>query len=402
MCGIFGQIGSPLERDRVTRVRSILRHRGPDTDGACVLDGATLVHTRLKIIDLSPAAAQPMANEDESVWVVFNGEIYNFQDLRAQLVTAGHTFRSRADTEVIVHGYEQWGDAVVDKLDGMFAFGLWDQRRRRLLLARDRTGKKPLFYARLGQALLFGSEIKALLAAGVPTEIDPEGVAGYLAYGYAPPPGTFYRAVQQLPPASLLVLERGQEPIINPYWKLSHVHSPQSVSEEEAARRVRDLLTHGVRKRLVADVPVGAFLSGGLDSTIVVGLMAREVGGVRTFSIGFAGDPRYDETGYARIAAHAFGTHHTEFMVKPSDFDLVERLIWHHDGPFGDSSAIPTYVVAELTRQHVTVALNGDGGDELFAGYLRFWAGAAAERVPLALRQLGAFAARVLPAGRPE
>src|SRR5262249_50818272 len=216
------------------------------------------------------------------------------------------------------------------------------------------------------------------------------------------PPGTFYRAVQQLPPASLLVLERGQEPIINPYWKLSHVHSPQSVSEEEAARRVRDLLTHGVRKRLVADVPVGAFLSGGLDSTIVVGLMAREVGGVRTFSIGFAGDPRYDETGYARIAAHAFGTHHTEFMVKPSDFDLVERLIWHHDGPFGDSSAIPTYVVAELTRQHVTVALNGDGGDELFAGYLRFWAGAAAERVPLALRQLGAFAARVLPAGRPE
>src|SRR5262249_21475673 len=186
MCGIFGQIGSPLERDRVTRVRSILRHRGPDTDGACVLDGATLVHTRLKIIDLSPAAAQPMANEDESVGVVFNGEISHSQDRRAPLVTAGHTFRSRADTEVSVHGYEQWGDAVVDKLDGMFAFGLWDQRRRRLLLARDRTGKKPLFYARLGQALLFGSEIKALLAAGVAPPIRPRGGARHPRARHAP------------------------------------------------------------------------------------------------------------------------------------------------------------------------------------------------------------------------
>jgi asparagine synthase (glutamine-hydrolysing) len=403
MCGIFGSVGDPLAPNVVARVASVLHHRGPESNGIANLAGATLVHTRLKIIDLSPAGAQPMANEDDTVWVTFNGEIYNFVELRQQLEAKGHRFRSQADTEVIVHGYEEWGDGVVERLDGMFAFGVWDVRNQRLLLARDRTGKKPLFYGRHAGRLLFGSEIKALFAAGMPPEVDHGGVAGLLAYGYAPPPGSLYRGVQQLPPAHHLTLEAGKpgsEPRVSRYWQVSFAASGEAPpSEDQAAERIRYLLDEAVRKRLVADVPVGAFLSGGLDSTIVVGLMARHSSRVRTFSIGFTGDPRYDETHFARMAAQSFGTEHTEFKVGPTDFELVEKLVWHHDGPFGDSSAIPTYVVSRLTRAEVTVALSGDGGDELFAGYLRFWAAANTERIPAPLRRLAGLAAPLLPGG---
>jgi asparagine synthase (glutamine-hydrolysing) len=400
MCGIFGSVGDPLSPPALARVSSVLHHRGPEAHGAVSLDGAQLVHTRLKIIDLSPAGAQPMANEDDTVWVTFNGEIYNFLELRKQLEGHGHRFRSQADTEVIVHGYEQWGDGVVERLDGMFAFGVWDTRNRRLLLARDRTGKKPLYYGHHAGRFLFGSEIKALFAAGLTPEVDPAGVAGLLAYGYAPPPDSLYKGVHQLPPAHRLVLAPGKAPELARYWNVSFSqrHTPVP-SEEEAAQRIRDLLGQAVKRRMVADVPVGAFLSGGLDSTIIVGLMAQQSSRVRTFSIGFSGDPRYDETHYARQAAQAFGTEHTEFQVTPSDFQLVEKLVWHHDGPFGDSSAIPTYVVSRLTRAEVTVALSGDGGDELFAGYLRFWAAATTERIPSSLRQLAGRAAPLLPAG---
>jgi asparagine synthase (glutamine-hydrolysing) len=288
---------------------------------------------------------------------------------------------------------------VVDRVDGMFAFGVWDQRSRRLLLARDRPGKKPLFYVEHEGRFMFASEMKAFFAAGVPADPDPRGVSGFLAYGYAPPPGTVYRSISQLPPASRLILEPSRPPRVQKYWQLDFTNGPRPASEAEAGERIQELLTAAVRKRLVADVPVGAFLSGGLDSTIVVGLMSRLGHRVRTFSIGFSGDPRYDETEYARIAARVFGSDHSEFTVRPSDFELVDKLVWHHDGPFGDSSAIPTYVVSRLTRAQVTVALTGDGGDELFAGYTRFWAAQATERIPGPLRRLGAIAAKALPAG---
>jgi asparagine synthase (glutamine-hydrolysing) len=399
MCGIFGSIGEPLEPEAAARVLGTLHHRGPETHGVKQLPGATLLHTRLRIIDLSPAGAQPMTNEDSTVWVTFNGEIYNFQELRRELVSQGHRFRSQSDTEVIVHGYEQWGQDLPARLDGMFAFGVWDTRNRRLLLARDRTGKKPLFYASSGRRFQFASEIKALFAAGLPIEVDPTGLAHLLSHGYVPPPGSLYRTVSQLPPGHSLVLGPDHTARLTRYWSLDFSARTPPPSENEAAARVRELLAAAVKKRLVADVPVGAFLSGGLDSTIVVGLMAQQTSTVRTFSIGFSGDPRYDETHYARAAASAFGTDHTEFRVTPADFQIIEKLVWQHDGPFGDSSAIPTYVVSRLTREHVTVALNGDGGDELFAGYLRFWAAAATEKIPSPVRRLAGLAAGLIPGG---
>jgi asparagine synthase (glutamine-hydrolysing) len=404
MCGIFGSVGEPLAPPVVGHVARVLHHRGPESSGVVNLPGATLLHTRLKIIDLSPAGSQPMANEDDTVWVTFNGEIYNFGELRQQLEARGHRFRSQSDTEVIVHGYEEWGEQVVERLDGMFAFGVFDTRTQRLLLARDRAGKKPLFYGWHGGRFLFGSEIKALFAAGMSPSPDHAGVAALLAYGYAPAPGSLYQGVFQLPPAHRLVLtaDRSSRPKadVRRYWQVSFRQADgRPPSEAEAEERIRGLMDQAVRKRLVADVPVGAFLSGGLDSTIVVGLMARHSAKVRTFSIGFSDDPRFDETHYARLAAQAFGTDHTEFTVTPSDFDLVENLVWHHDGPFGDSSAIPTYVVSRLTRAEVTVALTGDGGDELFAGYLRFWAASNSERIPAPLRKLAGLAAPLLPSG---
>jgi asparagine synthase (glutamine-hydrolysing) len=402
MCGIFGSVGPPLGAEAIARVLATLYHRGPESTGVADLEGATLAHTRLRIIDLTPSGAQPMANEDGTVWVTFNGEIYNFQELRRELTDLGHRFRSRTDTEALVHGYEQWGDALLDRLDGMFAFGIWDTRARRLLLARDRAGKKPLFYARHGERFLFASEIKALFAAGVPLDIEPAGVVGYLAYGYAPPPGTLYRGVNELQPAHRLVVAPGRAPQTHRYWTFDFRGRRPAPGEAEAGARIRQLTTEAVRKRMVADVPVGAFLSGGLDSTIVVGLMAELGRKVRTFSIGFEGDPRYDETNFARLVARRFETDHTEFHVGPSDVGLIEQLIWHHDGPFGDSSAVPTSVVSRLTRQKVTVALTGDGGDELFAGYLRFLLATATERIPAAARPLAGMAARMLPSGRPS
>jgi asparagine synthase (glutamine-hydrolysing) len=399
MCGIFGSFGPPLGDLTVRRVLATLRHRGPETQGAITLKDGLLAHTRLRIIDLSPAGAQPMTNEDGSVWVTFNGEIYNFRELREELVARGHRFKSQSDTEVIVHGYEVWGDDVVEHLDGMFALGVWDSRQRRLLLARDRPGKKPLFFVEHGDRFLFASEIKALGAAGVPLEVDANGVASYLAYGYVPAPNTIYRHVAQLPPATRLSWQPGRAPTTRRYWQVDFRARTPAPTEAEARQRVRELLTEAVRRRMVADVPVGAFLSGGLDSSIVVGLMARLGHKVRTFSIGFAGDPRYDERSFARDAARAYGTDHTEFVVSPDDFSLVEKLVWLHDGPFGDSSAIPTYVVSALTRRCVTVALNGDGGDELFAGYLRFWAAQTTERVPRPLRPVAGLFAHLLPGG---
>lgn len=391
MCGIAGIVrldGEAVSPPLIRAMAQTLRHRGPDAAGFHVDGPVALGHQRLKIIDLSEAAAQPMANGDGSVWIVFNGEIYNYRELRQELDARGYRFRSHSDTEVILHLYEELGGSCIERLDGMFAFAVWDRPKRRLLLARDRAGKKPLYYTRAGASFLFASEVKALLrhpqVAGVPA---PEAFPHYFKFGYPPQGATFYRDVAQLPPAHAMTVEAGGAVRTRRYWDLDFTpRSGPAPSVAEAEEQVRTLVTEAVRKRLMADVPLGAFLSGGIDSSIVVGVMSRLLNQpVKTFSIGFTGDPSLDETPYARAVAKHFQTDHHEFIVEPKAIDLIEALVWHHDGPFGDASAIPTSIVSRLTREHVTVALNGDGGDEVFAGYLRFQACLAAERLPRGL-----------------
>ena len=408
MCGICGELtfeaGAAVHAGVLTSMRDRLVHRGPDDDGLFLAGSrrAGLAFRRLRIIDLSAVANQPMSNEDGTVRVVFNGEIYNFRDLRAELEGRGHQFRSHADTEVLVHLYEERGAAFVDAIDGMFAIALWDDRAGRLVLARDRAGKKPLFYYRDDRRLVFGSEIKALFAhPDVPVQIDDASLPGFFAHGYVQHPETLYRGVRQINPATVAVVELDGRLAERTYWRVPYadVAASPGVGREEGRERVRHLVTEAVARRLVSDVPLGAFLSGGIDSTIVVGLMSRLTNApVKTFTIGFEGDPVYDETAAARQVAARFGADHTEFRVRPSAVHLVDRLVWHHDGPFGDSSAIPTYLVSELTRQHVTVVLTGDGGDEAFAGYVRFAAALAAERVPRPVGPLLRTALKALPA----
>ena len=385
---------------------SVIRHRGPD--GASVFAPPAgpvgLAHARLRVIDLE-TGDQPMSSPDGAHVVVFNGEIYNFVELRAQLIGHGHRFRTRSDTEVILAAYRQWGDRCPEHLDGMFAFALWDARERRLLLARDRTGKKPLFVYRDAERLVFGSEMKAILACGgVDDALNPAAIPLYLTYGYVPTPGTFYRSIHKLPPATSLSIRADGAVEERRYWSPVFDGTASRVRMEEAVEEVRELMTAAVRRRMVADVPVGAFLSGGIDSTIVVGLMSRLADRpVRTFSIGFSGDARFDETDVARSTALRLGTEHTEFVVEPAALDLLDALVTAYDEPFGDSSAIPTSIVSRLSRQSVTVALTGDGGDELFGGYLRLHAGALSERVPSVLRRMGGHAARWIPAnGHPR
>jgi len=399
MCGICGFLRreGPASAEDVASMARAVAHRGPDAEGFHVESPVALGHRRLSIIDLSEAAREPMANEDGSLWLVFNGEIYNFRELREEL-RGRHRFRSQGDGEVIVHLYEERGDAVVEALDGMFAFALWDARRRRLLLARDRTGKKPLFYHDSPGLFAFASEVKGLLAhPAVPHQRDEAALPLYLTYGYVPSPRTLYRGILSLPPAHRMVAtETGLEGP-TPYWRV-RFRDGEVVDEREAEEHFRSLLRRAVERRLVADVPLGAFLSGGLDSATVVALMAEAAGGrVRTFTIGFGGAPAYDERAHARAVAERFGTDHTEFVVEPRALDLVDRLVWHHDGPFGDSSAIPTFLLSELTRSRVTVALNGDGGDEVFAGYLRLYGGALAEALPRWAFHAAAAALAVLP-----
>jgi asparagine synthase (glutamine-hydrolysing) len=403
LCGVVDLDGAVPEERVLAAMGGAFAHRGPDAEGIVRLPGGPvgvgLAHRRLAIIDLSPSGAQPMTNEDETLWIVLNGEIYNFRELRKDLEGRGHPFKSQSDTEVILHLYEEQGERCVESLDGMFAFALWDGRRRRLLLARDRAGKKPLFYTRVGRRFAFASEVKALLTYPLrDAALDTDTFPHYFAFGYPPAGRTFYRDVRELLPAHRLTLDAEGTERISRYWDVSFRPAAAPPTDAPATARVRELLTAAVEKRLVADVPVGAFLSGGIDSSAVVALMARLTGGrVRTFSLGFAGDPAFDETAWARrVAAHC-GTEHTEFVVEPSAVGLVERLVRHHDGPFGDSSAIPTFLVSELTRRHVTVALTGDGGDEIFAGYLRFQASVAAERLPRWMARAGARIASALP-----
>jgi asparagine synthase (glutamine-hydrolysing) len=397
MCGISGHLTLRGEPDISTVAAQIatLRHRGPDAEGWYEGRHGLIAQNRLAIIDLV-TGDPPITNEAGDVGVVLNGEIYNFRELRTALLSRGHRFSTVGDTEVIAHLLEDEDPAeVARRLDGMFSFAAWDARSGRLVIARDRLGKKPLYYWAGPDDLVFGSELKAVLAhPRVPRELEPSAIPAYLTFGYVPTPRTFYRGIVSLPPGHVLVAEPGREPVVTRYWDLP-APPPRRVSMDEAAREVRDGLRSAIRKRLIADVPLGAFLSGGVDSSAVVALASEETSEpLQTFTIGFEDSDGFDERPFARMVAQRFGTDHHEFVVEPHAVDLVERLVWHHDQPFGDSSAIPTFLLSELTRQHVTVALSGDGGDELFAGYERFVAGVAMERyqrVPRALR-LGALA----------
>jgi asparagine synthase (glutamine-hydrolysing) len=371
MCGISGVVyrdpAHPVDRELLRRVTSVLSHRGPDADGFFWGPGAGLGHRRLSIIDLS-TGDQPIYNEDRSKVVVFNGEIYNFQELRTDLVQRGHRFTTSSDTEVLLHGWEEYGDGFVARLRGMFAFALWDLRARRLLLARDRVGKKPLYYTQDGERLLFGSELKALITdPSVKRALSVEALDDYLTFGAVPAPRTIYQNVQQVPPAHYLVWEGGRTRTVE-YWDVAYRDLPAR-SEDECLEQFDSIFTEAVRLRLISDVPLGAFLSGGVDSTAVVATMASLLDRpVATTTVTF-GERAFNEAPHARTVADTLGTDHEEVVVKPRAVDILPTLVWHLDEPFADSSAIPTYYVSQAARRRVTVALSGDGGDEVFAGY---------------------------------
>jgi asparagine synthase (glutamine-hydrolysing) len=403
MCGIFGQIGnSPADE----RCGLELSHRGPDDGGMKYFAlehpsvWVSLQHRRLSIIDLSSAGHQPMCNEDESVWITFNGEIYNFQELRTQLVAAGHRFRSHTDTEVIIHGYEEWGNEVVRKLRGMFGFALWDNRHRRMLLATDHLGKKPLFYSYDGRRMVFASEIKAILKAGIPAELDPVALHDYLTYLYFPYPATAFRHVRKMAPGSAMEIQVGGDGELRQigwkYWDAAQAAgSPLQLSENDMIDRARELMEEAVKLRMISDVPLGLFLSGGLDSSAITAFAARNsTDKIKTFTIGFANSKFYDELPAANLVAQKFKTDHHILQADEACAAYMTTVVRHFDEPFGNPTAILEYIITRLMRQHVTVAISGDGGDELFGGYVRY-AGAALARK---YRQLPQFITRGLVA----
>ena len=380
MCGIAGfsesnSTGSQLAPDErsavLDRMCRVIRHRGPDDQGMLIRHSVALGMRRLSIIDLK-GGHQPLSGCNEAVTVVFNGEIYNFRELQRELEALGHRFRTHSDTEAIIHAYEEYGVKCVDQLRGMFAFAIWDERTRQLFIARDRVGKKPLYYSLTNNGtLVFGSELKSLLEhPGVKRETNTDAVDAYLSFGYVPDPLCIFSGIEKLPPGHYLRFADGRV-TVEQYWDFTFA-PVETRSEEDYLDELRALLDEAVRMRLVSDVPLGAFLSGGVDSSAVVGLMSRAMSQpVKTFSIGFEEDT-YNELKFARVAAKHFGTDHHEFIVTPDICDIVDKLVWHFDEPFADSSAIPTYMVSKLAREHVTVVLSGDGGDELFGGYTRY------------------------------
>jgi asparagine synthase (glutamine-hydrolysing) len=400
VCGIAGLVdfdGADAPESLVRAMCTAMCHRGPDDEGVLAIPRlpspnqprAVLGNRRLSIIDVA-GGHQPMSNEDGTVWVVQNGEIYNFQELRERLVRGGHTLTTKSDTEILVHLYEDLGPDFVRELDGMFAIALWDDRRKRLVLARDRFGKKPLLYAEAGGRLWFGSEFQALLVdPAIRRDIDYDALDEYLSFMSVPAPRTIYRQIRKLPPAHVLVRD-AQGTRLSRYWSLEYLPKIE-IGEDEAAREVRRLLTEAVRKRLISEVPLGAFLSGGVDSSAVVAIMAGLVSEpVKTFAIGFD-DPRFNELPYARRVAERYGCDHHEFEVRPRAIEVLPSLVRHYGEPYADSSAIPSFYLARLTRQHVTVALNGDGGDESFGGYAWHLGSRLAERwqqLPAAVRGL--------------
>ena len=373
MCGITGKVdlGGPVDQALIERMCGVIEHRGPDSRGVHCEDGVGLGVQRLAIIDVAHGD-QPIFNEDGSVAVVMNGEIYNHRELQDELTARGHRFGSHADTEVLVHLYEELAARLVDRMRGMFAFAIWDRRERRVMLARDRVGKKPLFYSHDGSRLWFASEVRSLLEdPEVDRAVDLRAIDAYLGLMYVPHPLSAFEAVEKLPPASTLIFsDHGIE--IDRYWSLDYERKLEDVPRPELEERLRELIREATRIRLESEVPLGAFLSGGIDSSAVVAAMAEQTSEpVRTFSIGFH-DEEFDEVSYARTIAERFGTDHREFTVEPKALEIMPRLVRHYGEPFADPSAIPSFYLAELTSRHVTVALNGDGGDESFAGYPRY------------------------------
>jgi asparagine synthase (glutamine-hydrolysing) len=373
MCGIAGIVyadpAHPVDRDLVRRMTDVMRHRGPDADGLHVARGVALGHRRLSIIDVA-GGDQPIFNEDRSKAVILNGEIYNFQELQSELESRGHRFATRSDTEVIVHGYEEWGVDCVSRLRGMFAFALWDATAHRLLLARDRVGKKPLYYAADGGNLRFASELKGVLRdPALKRVVDLEAMEDYFTFGAVAAPRTIFQGIAQLPPAHYLVWERGALRVAE-YWDVP-LGPAVARTEARALEEFDAVFTEAVRLRLISDVPLGAFLSGGVDSSAVVEAMARlSRGPVVTTSIAFQ-ERRFSEAEHARAVADTLATRHHEELVRPHAAEVLPRLVWHLDEPFADASSLPTYYVAKAARERVTVALSGDGGDEVFAGYER-------------------------------
>ena len=407
MCGIAGAFvvnasaAIPDIRDRVARMISMIVHRGPDDGGVWTTNPrVALGHRRLSVIDLTTAAHQPMATADGSICIAFNGEIYNFQDIRKELEHRGVSFHSHSDTEVILHGYRLWGKDIFERLRGMFAIAIWDSVAGELILARDRVGKKPLFYGWHDGTLVFGSEIKAVLAwPGMPRQPDMEAIHHYLTYQYVPAPWSAFKGIRKIPQASYMVFRLNGESRTVCYWTLP---SPRDARSRPLGDLKEELITNldeAVRLRMISDVPVGAFLSGGVDSSAVVAFMARHSSQpVKTFCIGFE-EAEYDERQYAKMVADRYGTEHHAMTVRPDAISVLPRIVWHYGEPFADPSAIPTYYVSEIARRHVTVALNGDGGDESFLGYSRYTQCLKTEwvsHIPRPLRRLaGQIAARI-------
>jgi asparagine synthase (glutamine-hydrolysing) len=396
MCGICGEIdfSNGVSVQPIQRMCKVLTHRGPDDQGMVFIKGnqylevkdssefipdenafeVALGHRRLSIIDLSMAAHQPMCNEDGSIWIVFNGEIYNFQEIRDGLEKKGHRFKSKSDTEVILHAYEEFGVECLNHFRGMFAFAIWDSKLQRLFMARDRLGKKPLVYTHQNGHLAFASEIKALLQIpGFERKVNDHALHHYLTYQYVPSPDSIFEGIKKLPPAHYLLYDRKGNIRIERYWKLKFNSNHQNYTDaQELGDRIQTELEESVKLRLISDVPLGAFLSGGVDSSLIVGIMAKLSGNpVKTFSIGFE-EKDFDELSYARLVSNHFSTEHHEFVVKPNAIEMLPKLVWHYNEPFADSSAIPTYCVANMTKDFVKVVLTGDAGDENFAGYPRY------------------------------
>lgn len=392
MCGICGVVSRhdepAVSEWQLRHMNDTMIHRGPDDGGHYLDDRAGLAMRRLSIIDLS-SGHQPIANEDQTVWIVFNGEIYNYQDIRRDLEPKGHTFVTQSDTEAIVHAYEAYGDECVNHLNGMFAFAIWDTKRRRLLIARDRVGIKPMYYHLSPHHLIFGSELKAILAhPETPRAMNPVALDLFLTLEYIPSPYTIFKDIHKLPPGHRLILENGRIRT-EQYWNVGERSVPNS--DAACVEELTDLIRDAVKIRLMSDVPLGAFLSGGIDSSTIVSFMAELMDRpVDTFSIGF-GDPTYNELPYARMVAAAFGTNHREAFLEADISEMAMRLVSHFDEPFGDFSIFPTFLVSQMARQHVTVTLSGDGGDELFGGYDTYIAQNMAQRyygrLPRWLRQ---------------
>jgi asparagine synthase (glutamine-hydrolysing) len=386
MCGIAGKVGfareTAVSSALVRRMMDAIRHRGPDDDGIYVEPQAVLGHRRLSIIDLN-SGRQPISNEDGTLWIVYNGEIYNFPELRNQLLAKGHLFKTHTDTEVIVHLYEEFGDGCVKHLRGMFAFALWDARKKRLLLARDRVGIKPLYFAETSDSLLFASEIKALLVdSELRREVDPQAIDTFLTFNYVPGGDTLLRGVRKLEPGHYLVLERGQIKIER-YWDLRFPAEKRQGSFDSAAEELNELLRRTVRDHMISDVPVGILLSGGVDSTALLSFMVRETNrDIKSFTVGFSGEQFADERFYAKMAAKKFGSQHYEATITASDFqEFLPKYVGHMEEPVCEPPAVALYYVTKMARQHVKVLMSGEGGDEAFAGYQNYRNGVWVERV---------------------